>query len=286
MYPAEQIPPPPVPTQEHATDFLVSSVRQKITVGLRPTYGYQIWLPNIIEEYVKAVSAVQPPRTPSQWIQQCSEPFYSAAWDLCRLGVLRPGTLFYGAQMVGDGDGYCITPRGHEWLAGQEAAPFIPTDPSRTANLLVSIGGPFGSRYRTRATDAAVCYSAGAFYACCSMVGAAAESILLSLGTAKLGEGKAERTYRSKNGRQQLADAVLAGTPSWLERDFRGHIALINLWRDRSAYAQGATATEGEAYMALRGLLRFARLVSEHWSEIAANSGRSAASVQAATSDS
>ena len=282
MYPAEQIPPPPVPTQEHAVNFLVSSIRQKITAGLRPMYGYQIWLPNIIEEYVKGASEAQP-RTPLQWIQQCSEPFYSAAWDLCRLGVLRPGTLFYGAQMVGDGDGYCITPHGHEWLAEQDAAPFIPTDPSRTANLLVSAGGQFGPTYRTRATDAAVCYSAGAFYACCSMVGAAAESIVLSVGIEKLGEQKAERTYYGKNGGQHLADAILVGTPSWLDRDFRGHMALINTWRDRAVHAHGATVTEGQAYMALRGLLEFAHLVSEYWSEIAVNTERRAASAGTST---
>jgi len=41
-----------------------------------------------------------------------------------------------------------------------------------------------------------------------------------------------------------------------------------HLWRDRSAHAHDAVVGEGEAYMALRTLLRFATQVAEHWTRL------------------
>ena len=100
------------------------------------------------------------------------------------------------------------------------------------------------------------------------MVGAAAESIVMALGVARLGEQTAERIYYGKNGRKLLEDAVLDGVSTWLARDVRGHTSLIALWRDRSAHANESEVTEGEAYMSLLGLLKFANLVSESWSKL------------------
>jgi hypothetical protein len=260
---------PPSPNPEDASNFLVASLRRSQRSA--STFGYDVWLPKIIEDYIRQTAEVVPQgQVPPQWSEQLSEPFYAAAWDLCRLGILRPGTRYLNAQSHGDGDGYCVTPRGRTWIAEQEVVPFIPTDRSRTADLLASAGARFGPVYRTRATDAATCYAAGAYYACCAMVGAAAESIALAVAVSRLGEAKAEKTYFGKNGRRLLEDAVLIGVPAWLDRDFRGHTGLIALWRDRAAHAHEAVVTEGEAYMALRGLLRFAHLVDENWTKLAA----------------
>jgi hypothetical protein len=44
-------------------------------------------------------------------------PFYDAAWDLCRIGVLRPGQVIPKGQSVGSGfvgDGYTVTAFGRE----------------------------------------------------------------------------------------------------------------------------------------------------------------------------
>lgn len=263
-----QEPPPKSPSQEDAATYLVTYLRSET----QPTYGYDIWLPNVVEVYAQHGARVsRNSQVPRQWIEQLSDPFYAAAWDLCRLGVLRPGTQYWQAQSHGDGDGYCITPRGRAWLGEQDTVPFIPTDSGRTGALLTSAGARFGSVYRTRAMEAAVCYSAGAYYACCAMVGAAAESVMLALGAARLGQQSAEKLYYSKNGRKHLEDELIKDAPVWLARDVRGHTALIALWRDQASHAHEAVVSEGEAYMALRGLLRFAHLTSEHWSTFVGN---------------
>ena len=45
-------------------------------------------------------------------------PFYDAAWDLCRIGVLRPGVFApVGQEMAAAfGDQFVITEFGREWL--------------------------------------------------------------------------------------------------------------------------------------------------------------------------
>ncbi len=256
---------PEIPKQEDAANYLVEYLRA-IPAG-RHSYGYDLWLPNLIQSHARRTATYLHPQDPvsPQWIERLSAPFYAAAWDLCRLGVIRPGALHWQAQTHGDGDGYCITPRGREWLAAQEQTPFIPTDPGRTLALLTSVASRFGVVYRTRAGEAAICYGAGAYYACCAMVGAAAESVALAVGISRLGEQRALKLYFGNSGRSRLERAILDGIPTWLARDFQGHMGLIADWRDLAAHADERIVTEGEAYMALLGLLRFATLVDQQW---------------------
>ena len=91
--------------------------------------------------------------------------------------------------------------------------------------------------YATRANEVSRCFPAHAYYACCAMIGAAAESILVTAGVAKLGEDGALKLYRGTGGRKALTDAVLKGCPNYVARDFRLHTDLIGLWRDQSAHA-------------------------------------------------
>jgi hypothetical protein len=264
-------PPPPIPNLEDAEAFLVAHLKQPKQAD-RTIYGYDVYLPNVVEDFCLPEARKLPSRmVPPRWVEHLSAPFYEAAWNLCRLGVLRPGTLHRHAQAEGDGAGYCVTSRGKTWLAEQESGPpFIPTDVSRTADLLASAGARFGEVYHTRATEAAVCYAAGAYYACCAMAGAAAECVVLAVGAARLGEKEANRVYYAKDGRRKLMERLLNDIPPWLAHDFRGHTALVAMWRDRSAHAHDSIVGEGEAYMALRTLLRFATQVSEHWPRLSA----------------
>jgi hypothetical protein len=264
-------PAPPVPNLEDASAFLVSHLKRPKQQD-RPTFGYDTFLPTVVEDFcLPAAQGLAQRMVPQHWVESLSPPFYEAAWNLCRLGVLRPGTLHGGAQANGDGLGYCITSRGNSWLAEQPSGPpFIPTDASRTADVLASVGTRFGEVYHTRATEAAVCYASGTFYACCAMAGAAAECIVLAAGAARIGEAEADRTYYAKDGRRKLTEQILRDVPPWLAHDFRGHTALIAMWRDRSAHAHDSIVGEGEAYMALRTLLRFATQVTEHWPRLSA----------------
>lgn len=256
---------PAAPRQEDAAEYLVGYLKRRPRLDL-PQYGYDVWLVAVITEWIHDATARPLNHSaPGNWARELSAPFYAAAWDLCRLGVLRPGPRHHEAQAVGEGQGYTLTLAGRAWLEQQSAAAFIPTDGTRTAEMLAAAGPQFGPVYRVRAIEAARCYAAGAYYACCAMVGAAAESVILAVGSAKLDEAAAEKLYFGHAGRSKLEDAILRDAPTWLQKQFRGHTALIALWRDRAAHAHEALVTESEAYMDLRGLLRFATEVTEHW---------------------
>jgi hypothetical protein len=101
------------------------------------------------------------------------------------------------------------------------------------------------------------------------MVGAAAEAILLQAAVAKLGEEKAESLYFNRNGRSNLQKSLLGQKPKSLRTEFERHTDLITYWRDQSTHGHQTGIKEGEAYMALSGLLRFAHFASDKWSELA-----------------
>ena len=76
-------------SDEEATDFFVSLLRDK----RQPRkYGYQVYLPSIVDEYLYSVTEL-PRNEPvaAHWREALSPVFLSAAWSLRRLGVLRPG---------------------------------------------------------------------------------------------------------------------------------------------------------------------------------------------------
>ena len=114
-------------------------------------------------------------------------------------------------------------------------------------------------RFVARAAEAARCYSAHAFYACCAMVGAAAESILAAAGSAKLREPTALRLYGGTTGRKALTDAVLQGCPDHVAREFRLRTGLMDLWRDQSAHTHVGAIGETEAFTNMRGLIKCAQ---------------------------
>jgi len=165
-------------------------------------------------------------------------PFLEAVWNLCRMGVLRPGPSIIRPNPVAETAGYSLTTFGRRWLQDSDKPAYIPTDVGRLSDLLTRRRDLFGPVYVLRATDAARCYSALAYYACCAMIGATAESILVAAGIGKLGEAEAMRLYRGISGRKNLTEAVLKGCPEYVARDFRLHTDLIGLWRDQSAHAQ------------------------------------------------
>jgi hypothetical protein len=85
------------------------------------TYGNDIWIAHIARGYW--ASRIDPNTLGSEHYL----PFYYAAWELCRIGVLRPGQnapMSQGAIGGGifSGDGYSITQFGHAWVRQFEAA--------------------------------------------------------------------------------------------------------------------------------------------------------------------
>jgi hypothetical protein len=112
-------------------------------------------------------------------------PLYDAAWELCRIGVLRPGEFAPRGQSMarGFGDGYVLTKFGREWVKQASRRPIV--DPSRLSQVLQTFSEHFGDGYAQRATEAVATYRTANYLASCVMAGAAAESILLALAVIK-----------------------------------------------------------------------------------------------------
>jgi len=135
-------------------------------------------------------------------------------------------------------------------------------------DMLHGAGQQFGDAYRLRTQDAVLAYNGQAYFACCAMVGAAAEAILLAAAVIKLGDEKAEQLYFSRNGRSNLQKTLLGQQTTILRAEFERHTDLITYWRDQSAHGHQTGIKEGEAYMALSGLLRLAHFASDKWNEL------------------
>jgi hypothetical protein len=170
------------------------------------------------------------------------------------------------------GSGFSITPFGKRWV--QEANPdlFVPTEPERFAQMIEPYKRRFGSGFHARAQEAVRCYGAHAFLACCTMCGAAAESILLATAIAKDGdEEQILKTYASASGRMRIENALVGKAKEQLTREFRGSTILLKYWRDEAAHGIASTIADDEAYTALAMLLRYAMFIHAHWDELTAN---------------
>jgi hypothetical protein len=199
-------------------------------------------------------------------------PFYDAAWDLCRMGVLRPGGAAPRQGIHGggfQGDGYSLTAFGYSWVKAASERP--PTDPSRFAEVLASYAHHFGGGFLQRGSEAARCYMTANYFACCAMAGAAAEAILLAIAIAKLRDHeRALSEYRSSGGRSKVTNRIVGNVTRGLKEQFLLASGVLSYWRDESAHGTHSKITEVHAQSSLAQLLRFAQLVSDHWSELAA----------------
>jgi hypothetical protein len=260
--------PPPTVSVEDATSFLIDMIRKSPTVVQK--YGYEVYLPNVVDAFANSQTPRPDHFEVAAAAEELSSIFFDAAWQLCRLGVLRPGVFETRGQSTTYGEGYSVTAFGREWLENHEQPAYVPTDVGRIGKLLTRRQDLFGPVYVIRANDAALCYSAHAFYACCVMIGAAAESIVLAAAIAKLTEPAALKLYRATNGRKSLTDKVLANCPTHVDREFRLHVGLIDLWRDQSAHAHAVTLGETEAFTNLRGLIKFAQFAEDRWAHLTA----------------
>jgi hypothetical protein len=256
---------PPTPTEEQALNFLTETLRAGDNVGKN---NYEVYLSVVADRYVRLRTTV--PQGYGIDIEPFMGPFFAAAWALCRLGVLRPGPTPGRSHTYTthheEAQGYGITEFGERWIA--EAPPILPTHPGKITDMLHGAGKQFGDAYKLRTQDAVLAYNGQAFFACCAMVGAAAEAILLQAAVAKLGEEKAESLYFNRNGRSNLQKSLLGQKTNAFRTEFERHTDLITYWRDQSAHGHQTSINEGEAYMALSGLLRFAHFASDKWSEL------------------
>jgi hypothetical protein len=234
-------------------------------------YGYDVYLPSLIMSYLQRERRLPPDETQRQMIGMIDD-FYAPAWDLCRRGILRPSVRTFGAQSTPDGsagNGYSITPFGSQWLGEENRDTFVPTEPERFGQLLERFRDRFGAGFQERSQEAIRCYGAHAYLGCCSMCGAAAESVLLATAIAKTGnEPQVLREYATAGGRRRLENRIIGQTPQALQTEYRGYTSLLKYWRDEASHGRSSGIIDNEAYTALALLLRFAMFVDDHWTEL------------------
>lgn len=195
--------------------------------------------------------------------------FYDAAWELARIGVLRPGRVApRNMETANDfGDHWTITKFGFEWLEKASSRPFL--DMSRMSQVLAGFVSKFGSGFGQRAVEAVRTYRTANYLASCSMAGAAAESILLAAAIAKSGdEAKTLKMYESAGGRARVTTYLTGQATSSVQRQFVAALHILHYWRDDAAHGQQTTISEVEAYSAISELLRLAQFVSDHWDDL------------------
>ncbi|MGH7095733.1 MAG: hypothetical protein ACREFB_19655 [Stellaceae bacterium] len=235
-----------------------------------PYFGYQIYLPTVIEEYLKGNGSLphyaQYPADQPQ-VREISSAFLDGAWDLCRHGILRPSVERFGGQGSSDGVGFSVTESGRRWIAADEPPIFI-AEPDRLSQLFQGFLPRLGPGFFQRASEAARCYGANAYIACCSMCGAAAESILLAVAVAKSGNEKSIlAVYRTANGRHRIIDDIVGQSRQAIKDQFRNATGLLTYWRDAAAHGVTTTISEIEAHEAIGRLIRFAQFTTDNWNE-------------------
>lgn len=203
-------------------------------------------------------------------------PFHTAAWDLCRKGVLRPVAQegFHGNPPPAFGYQFAVTPYGHHWLAAASGLEVLPAQYGRFAELLAGHAPRFGPGYQSRSQEAVRCYQAHAYLAACVMCGAAAESIFLALAIARTGaEERVLREYRTARGRSRVEDMVAGQQSAAVREALARYTALLKYWRDDAAHGAATAIDEEEAFTSLLLLMRFARWVEDQWTTLTVRPG-------------
>jgi hypothetical protein len=160
-----------------------------------------------------------------------------------------------------------LTSFGRSWVKNVDQRPI--SDPSRFGSLVAQFEVRFGAGYGQRAAEAASCYHTANYLAGCVLSGAAAESILLAIAIAKLGdEQKVVAEYRTASGRRKITDRILGNVTKPIADQFRTGLNIIGFWRDEAGHGLRSTISEIEAHGALLQLIRLPQFSDDNWRTI------------------
>lgn len=88
---------------DEAVLYLIEVLRRGGARGGYSNYGYDLYIPNAIREYV-ALRVGDPDRGDGYTMQQTLSPFFlDAAWELARRGIIRPGIRSLREQSTDEG---------------------------------------------------------------------------------------------------------------------------------------------------------------------------------------
>jgi hypothetical protein len=268
-----------MPTLDEAIIFTLAQLRESETpeaVANRErdrlrspgsTYGYDLYVPTLARKWAQGDQ-----ENPSHWdrhAREASGVFFEAAWELCRRGILRPGVRATSEQGINDGGGYCVTTRGREWLRDAADEVFVSVQPGALAAAFDRYRHRFGAGYHQRAQEAIRCRNSEAWVAACTMVGAAAESVMLALAIAKNGDEDAVlRAYMARDGRKGVMNILTNQASAGLTRQLTASLSLLSYWRDTAAHGQATPIGATEAEQSLRELLLLSQFASDNWDEL------------------
>jgi hypothetical protein len=250
------------------TDQAIAVLIALLQRGQAGNYGYDLYPRRGAEFMAQELYPREHYR--DQQVRELSPVFYEAAWQLCRRGIVRPGVRRAGDQAVEEG-GYSLTEAGRAGLPNLDETSVLIMQPGALAAALSGYQNRFGAGFNQRAQEAVKCRNAEAWLACCAMVGAAAESILLALAIEKVGdEVQVLRAYSGTGGRQRVLNMV-AGQQSQPPREtlttFSG---IISLWRDEAAHGRASPLSTANADESLRQLLHMCQWVDREWANLIA----------------
>ena len=231
-------------------------------------HGGDLWIPHVVQGYWQSR-----PDPVVELEDRHFQPFYDAAWELCRIGVLRPGEFAPRGWATDassfSGDTFSITRFGREWLKEASGRPIA--DPRRRAQVLQSFADRLGSGYAQRSTEAVRTYRTGNYLAAGMLAGAAAESILLALAIAKVGDqAKVLVEYNTTGGRRRIIKRVGTNVSAQLATQLESVLQPLGQWNDGAGHATMTAVSEVEAHMRLADLLRLAQFAHEHWAKLIA----------------
>lgn len=275
----------PLVSSEDALNFTVSYLKTDRRADShhdynRPPNAFDLFVPDAIYKYL---SALKSQTRPDNWSggritydhKTNASPFYEAAWNLCQKGILMPGTVSYGPNAHASYStrveyGFLLTNYGRAWLEQISGYEYIPLEFGHFAKILADHAQVLGVDYHSRSQEALRCYRAQAYLACCTMCGASAEAILLSVALLKSGdEEKVYKDYLSAGGRVRIENSILGQQSAVIQREFRGYMDLLKYWRDNASHGSHSVIQESEAFISLTLLLRFAQFVSNRLPELA-----------------
>lgn len=267
-------------TEEEAyrriVNWLKTSGNKSLDSVNYPSYGHELYVPNVIFQCLNEVMADDRSKNPTGMRSYSSNPdqpeasvFYDAVWTLCRNGVLRPNPPNPNANGLDSGRGFTVTSYGKKWLDDISDYDCVPAEYGRFAQLLSSHSKRFGDGYHSRSQEALGCYRAQTYLACCAMCGASAESIMLALAIAKNGSEEAVlRDYKSANGRSKIENIVIGQQTDRIRQEFINFTSLLKYWRDTAAHGALSHIGEEEAFTSILLLLRFSRFADANWHEL------------------
>jgi hypothetical protein len=247
-------------------DEAIAILLELLRAGRAGSYGYDLYAREGAREAARRQQL--PPGYDERVIIELSPLFYEAAWELCRCGIVRPGVRGANEQSVAEG-GYSITIAGRAALAALDPTTVLLSQPGSLAAALAAYGARFGEGFHQRSLEAIKCRNAEAWLAFCVMTGAGAESVLLALAVAKVGDEEQVLTaYKRAGGRQRVLNLVVAQANAVRRDTLTTFTGIISLWRDEAAHGRATPLETANADEGLRQLLHMCQWVEREWAEL------------------